>query len=271
MAAQERKIESSGKDVEEAIANGLKELGLERSDVEVEVVDRGSSGFLGIGGREAVVKLTVSPETVSIEKVSIEKASIPSTEDDRQAVTPQELAGEIVEEAVVDSALEGVDADSVDGRGEEVVALEIIENLLERLQFEVSTSVHQTEPDDLTGERRWVIEITGQDLGMLIGNRGETLNALQHVARMMTGHTMRERPKFIVDVEGYRSRREQALARLAERMADKVANRGNPMTLEPMPPNERRIIHITLRDDNRVYTESFGEGRQRKVRIYPAE
>jgi len=79
------------------------------------------------------------------------------------------------------------------------------------------------------------------------------------------------RPTFILDVEGYRTRREQALARLADRMASKVVKRGQPMTLEPMPPNERRIIHITLRDDERVHTESFGDGRQRKVRIYPSD
>ena len=142
MAAQERIIESSGKNVEEAIALGLKELDLERSDVEVEVLDSGSSGFLGIGGREAVVKLTAPPE-----RTSIEKASVPSTEDDRQAVTVKEVDGEIEEETSVDGTLE-----DADGRGEEEIALEIIENLLDRLQVDVSTSVHQTEPDDLTGE-----------------------------------------------------------------------------------------------------------------------
>jgi spoIIIJ-associated protein len=266
MAAQERTIESSGADVEKAIVSGLKELGLERSDVDVEILDSGSSGFLGIGGREAAVKLTARPETAGIEK-----ASDPSAEEDRQTVTAKERDRVMEEETAADGLLEDTDEDGADGRGEEEVALEIIENLLDRLKFDVSTSVHQTEPDDLTGERRWVIEITGQDLGMLIGNRGETLNALQHIARMMAGHRMRQRPKFIIDVQGYRSRREQALARLAERMAAKVVDGGNPMTLEPMPPNERRIIHLTLRDDNRVYTESFGDGRQRKVRIYPAD
>jgi spoIIIJ-associated protein len=85
---------------------------------------------------------------------------------------------------------------------------------------------------------------------------------------LMAGHTMRRRPSFIIDVEGYRERREQALARLAERMADKALRRGQPLTLEPMPPNERRIIHITLRDNDQVYTESVGIGRERKVRIY---
>jgi spoIIIJ-associated protein len=266
MTPQERKIETKGTDVEAAIANGLKELNLERSEVEVEIVDSGSSGFLGIGGKEAVVILTASAGAGGDETVG----SL-SPEIETRDITPQEPPVEEAEEVIEDIAAIAGDEDIVDDRREEVVALEIIENLLERLKFEVSTSVTQTEPDDLTGERRWVIEITGEDMGMLIGNRGETLNALQHVSRLMTGHSMHQRPKFIVDVQGYRARREQALARLAERMADKVADQGNPMTLEPMPPNERRIIHITLRDDDRVYTESTGDGRHRKVRIFPAE
>ncbi|HET6444684.1 MAG TPA: RNA-binding cell elongation regulator Jag/EloR [candidate division Zixibacteria bacterium] len=262
MAAHEQGVEISGADVEQAIAKGLAELGLERSDVNIEVIDSGSSGFLGIGSREATVKLTVVAGG----------GGMPST----GAGQPEPSGGdEAAEEALVEpSHWSAPDDDApvaTDGRKEEEVALEIVNNLLEKMQFEATTSLEQTEPDDLTGERLWVIDITGQDLGMLIGTRGETLNALQHVARLMTGHSMKQRPRFIIDVEGYRARREQALSRLADRMATKVDMRGKPMTLEPMPPNERRIIHITLRDDERVRTESFGEGRQRKVRIYPAE
>jgi spoIIIJ-associated protein len=109
--------------------------------------------------------------------------------------------------------------------------------------------------------------VEGNDLGVLIGPRGETLNALQHVSRLMTGHKLHQRPNFIVDVEGYRSRREKALARLADRMAKKVVARGKALNLEPMPPNERRIIHMTLRDHDEVFTQSRGEGDQRQVRI----
>ena len=137
------------------------------------------------------------------------------------------------------------------------------------MQIQASITTRQTEPDDLTGERRWVIDIRGDDLGILIGPRGETLNSLQYLSRLMVGHALRKRPKFIIDVEGYRERRELALARLAERMATKTIQRGRPVSLEPMPPNERRIIHITLREDDRVYTESAGEGDRRRVRIYP--
>jgi spoIIIJ-associated protein len=262
MVAQEREIQSSGSDIEEAIAKGLEELGVSRSEVDVEILDSGSSGFLGIGGREASVKITLSSET-------------PISPDLKDAKESEDIAAEAQEGMVVtapeEETLSEAEIEPVDERKEEEIAKEVVDNLLEKLHFEAATSLHETEPDDITGETRWVIDVSGEDLGMLIGTRGETLNALQHVARLMTGHAMRQRPTFILDVEGYRTRREQALARLADRMASKVVKRGQPMTLEPMPPNERRIIHITLRDDERVYTESIGEGRQRKVRIFPSD
>jgi spoIIIJ-associated protein len=262
MVEQERKIETSGVNIDEAINKGLEELGLERSEVDVVVLDGGSSGFLGIGGRDATVRLT---------EVKEEGSSPDSLEDATSATFEQEEIADASSSAADASSAGPVEVEEFDGPPEQDVAKEIVDNLLEKLQFEASTSLHQTEPDDLTGERRWVVDVSGQDLGMLIGTRGETLNALQHVTRLMTGHAIHRRPTFILDVQGYRSRREQALARLADRMATKVMDRGRPMTLEPMPPNERRIIHITLRDDDRVYTESFGDGRQRKVRIYPSD
>ena len=260
MAGNIAEIQVSGADVAEAVSKGLAQLGLDRSEVEIEILDSGSSGFLGIGGREATIKLT--PLT------KVEAVPEPVQDPGARAVVVEE-SDEVA--AGVSEPADAVDEVSEDGRAEEEVAQEIVENLLDKLQFDASTSLKQTEPDDLTGERRWVIDIAGEDLGMLIGTRGETLNALQHVTRLMTGHALRQRPTFIIDVQGYRSRREQALARLAERMANKVAKRRRAMTLEPMPPNERRIIHLTLRDDQRVYTESFGEGRQRKVRIFPSD
>ena len=114
-----------------------------------------------------------------------------------------------------------------------------------------------------------VLNISGPDLGLLIGARGETLDALQHLSRLMAGHQIRQRANFVIDVEGYRERREQALARMAERMGKKAIERGRPVTLEPMPAYERRIIHMTLREDPLVRTESTGEGDRRRVRIYP--
>jgi spoIIIJ-associated protein len=257
MVEEEKHIEVTGQDVEEAIEIGLAELGLERSEVEIQVVDEGSSGFLGIGGREAIVHLTIKDSNGDIVSQPNDQAG------DLAAVEiPPEkpISAEKMEEDVEDTG---------DGQEEKGVALGIVNNLLDKMKVERTLTTFQTEPDERTGERRWVLDIKGENMGVLIGPRGETLNALQYLSRLMTGHVIRRRPGFIIDIEGYRKRREQALSRLAERMADKALKRGKPISLEPMPANDRRIIHITLRENDQVYTESWGEGNRRKVRIYP--
>ena len=164
----------------------------------------------------------------------------------------------------------GRDAEIIDADPEEKeMALEVIATMLAKMDVEPELAVSVSDPDDLTGRRVNVIDIEGDDLGVLIGPRGETLNAIQYLTRLMVGNQLQKRASFVVDVEGYRRRRQQALARLAERMAKKVVSRRRPVSLEPMPPHERRIIHMTLRDNSEVYTQSSGEGKRRKVRILP--
>jgi len=258
MAADERDLEIHGASVEEAIDKGLAQLGVARNDVIVEVVDEGSAGFLGLGGRDAVVRLKVLGRPRFEEPAAEAAAGLEQIESESPAA-----------DDVSKPARLAIEVDEEDRAAEAEYASEVVTSLLDKMGIEASMTVSQTEPDDLTGEVRSVIDVRGKDMGVLIGPRGETLNALQYVARLMTGHKLRQRTTFIVDVEGYRERREQSLASLAKRMADKAVRGGRPMTLEPMPPNERRIIHLTLRPDERVYTESTGEGRRRKVRIYP--
>lgn len=261
MAVDEQVIEVRGQNADEAIQSGLKQLNVKREEVDIEVVDEGSGGFLGIGGRDALVRLTVK----------------------RQSVPAQAEVGQYHVEAVVElnsqselPVVSEVDADTAVGETpaedpeEAEIAQDIVSTLLEKMNVLATITLRLTEPDDLTGNRLWVLDIHGDDMGILIGPRGETLNSLQYIARLMTGHVIHRRPKFIIDIEGYRERREKALARLAERMANKVIGRGQAISLEPMPPNERRIIHITLRGNKKVYTESFGEGKRRRVKIYPA-
>ena len=103
----------------------------------------------------------------------------------------------------------------------------------------------------------------------MIGRRGETLNALQYITRLIVSRELQRRVNIVLDVEGYKLRREASLQRLARNMADQARKLGRVMSLEPMPPNERRIIHITLRDDQTVRTESVGMGNRRKVTIIP--
>jgi spoIIIJ-associated protein len=254
MENQQQILESSGENVEKAIEVGLSELRLGRDEVEVEVLDEGSSGILGLGRRAAKVRLTVAGQRPAVDQDEVGDVDDTSEEQDG---AESETATEIVSEKEDDRQVP------------DQMALEVVEKLLDKMAVSASMSTRETEPDDLTGEQRMVIDIHGEDMGILIGPRGDTLNSLQYMARLMTGHITRQRPTFIIDVEGYRERREQALARLAERMASKVIARKRPITLEAMPPNERRIIHLTLRDNDQVYTESAGEGRHRKVRIFP--
>jgi len=114
-----------------------------------------------------------------------------------------------------------------------------------------------------------ILNVVGDDLGFLIGRRGETLRSLQFMTRLIVSRKLGVWPNLVVDVEGYKARREESLRALAHRVADQVRQSGQAMALEPMPANERRIVHLALRDDPDVYTESTGKEDHRKVQIIP--
>jgi spoIIIJ-associated protein len=214
-------VDASGKTVDEAVEKALAELGLDRSQVDVEVVREGRGGILGIGGEEA-----------------------------RVVVRPKE-----------GDALEGEDVRC---------AVEVLETLLSYLQIEASVRVRAPEtPGDGVGLVRAVLDVSGDDLGILIGRRGDTLASLQYVVNLIVGRKLKTKIAVGVDVEGYRRRREQSLKSLALHMAERVKATGQTATLEPMPPNERRIVHLALAREPEVITESIGEGENRKVVIYP--
>jgi len=153
------------------------------------------------------------------------------------------------------------------------VAKEALESLLVRLGVEASVSLEEKPPFEQGTEVSEVITInvTGDDLGILIGRRGQTLAALQHIVRLIVAHRMKARVPIVIDVEGYKQRRYSALQALAWRMAEQVKERKKQFALEPMPAYERRIIHLTLADDPNVTTESTGVGEVRKVVIMPKE
>ena len=223
-------VDGSGKTVEEAIEKALGELGLERSQVDVEVIREGRSGILGIGGEEA-----------------------------RVVVTPKE------EGAPPRGAVEG-EREMTD----EDVALgvEVLEKLLSLMEVDASVRVREPEtPGDGSVVVRRVLDISGDDLGILIGRRGETVASLQYLVNLIVGRRLKAKAGFGVDVAGYRRRREESLKSLALHMAERVRTSKQVMTLEPMPPNERRIVHLALAEDATVITESIGEGENRKVVI----
>jgi spoIIIJ-associated protein len=151
------------------------------------------------------------------------------------------------------------------------VAREALEGLLGRLGVEASVNLEEKPPfESGTGAAEVItINVTGDDLGILIGRRGQTLAALQHIVRLMVAHRIKARVPIVIDVEGYKQRRYEALQALARRMAEQVRERKKPFALEPMPAYERRIIHLALADDPDVTTESTGVGEVRKVVIMP--
>jgi spoIIIJ-associated protein len=153
------------------------------------------------------------------------------------------------------------------------MAREVLETLLARMGVAASVDCQTKPPAE--GDEKAVevitLDVTGDDLGILIGRRGQTLSSLQYVVRLILAHQTQARVPIVIDVEGYKQRRYEALQALAQRMAEQVKTRGRPFTLEPMLAYERRIIHLALADDPDVTTESVGEGESRKVVIMPRE
>jgi spoIIIJ-associated protein len=274
MSQKQQTIEQSAPTIEEALAAGLAKLGVKEDRVDVEVLDEGRRGLLGIGGRDAVVRLTLRIEPASSSPAAPQK-SLPAPEETSVSAPAKETAKpQPAKKKTAKSgqsrkrpAPEAGGADFDENEAE--TAREIIAELLEKMDVDADVTIDVSPPDDLTNRRMTVINVTGEDLGLLIGARGETLDALQHVARLMVGNELKQRTYFVIDVDGYRQKREEALARLAERMGQKAIDRGSPVTLEAMPSYERRIIHMTLRENPQVRTESTGEGDRRRVRIYP--
>lgn len=246
-------IEITAPNVEEAIQKGLNQLQRTQDQVTIEVVDEGSRGVFGLGSRDAVVRLTPNaPEPKPEPVAKIETLAIP---DPVPTPTPQPDPVDPVE------TVEDTEEDD-----EVRITREVIEELLERMDVE---AVVTTQYIDKNGSRTVHAEISGNDLSYLIGPRAETLNALQYITRLILGKELSRAVSLQVDVEGYRERRYQALETLANRMAEQVVSTGKRQYLEPMPANERRMIHLALRNHPDVVTQSVGEGDRRKVSIRP--
>lgn len=246
-------LEKIAPNVEEAIAQGLAELGLGKDGVDVEVLDEGSRGLLGIGGRQARVRLTVRPTQAGPKTAISEKPIEPPT-----AAQSQHVEGSEFKEAdfsVLDDNLL-------------FVSRQTVAELLEKMKVPARVEVRYGEPDE-EDQRPVLVDIRGDDLGILIGRRAEILNAMQYIVNLIVSKQVEHWVQVIVDVEGYRARRDRQLRQMANRMADQAIKTGRRQVLEPMSASERRIIHLELRDHPKVSTQSIGEEPARKVTIVP--
>ena len=232
MTKERANIEKIAPTIEEAVELALAELNLTEADVEIEVLDEGTKGILGIGTREARVRLTVKKE--DFESILEEKET--------KEMSDAELNAVQITEATVSELLERMD---------------------------VYAKVKSELRDDGGPIPSVAIDISGSDLSILIGRKAETLNALEYITRLIVGKEIGHAVHINIDVEGYRKRRESSLTQLAEKMAAQAIASGRSQSLEPMPANERRLIHIALRENDQVETSSTGEDPRRKVTISP--
>jgi spoIIIJ-associated protein len=251
--------------IEEAIEKGLNELGLPREDVDIEVLDEGSKGLFGLGSRQARIRLSVkaaSSEAIVDETSPMQYSGIGKNASNMPSTGVMEIAEGEEEEVIAQPA-------SLTPEDEYIlhVAEDTVAELLQRMHVRADVSAQYGEPDDLRNRVPVNVDITGKDLSILIGRQAETLNALQYIAGLMVSKEIGRSLTLVIDVQGYRKRREQQLRQLARRMADQAIKTGRTQVLEPMPANERRIIHIELRDHPQVTTESIGEDPRRKVTI----
>ncbi len=225
----------------EAVQKGLDELGVRKEQVEVEVLDEGGGGLFGIGSRQARVRLTVKAG-------STERPAQQNRPAARRSVQPMAPA---------------------DTENLLSITKATVEELLRHMDIRAEVEARMGEADDDESAAPVLVNINGGDLSIMIGQNAETLNAFQLITRLIVGKEVGQAAHIVIDVEGYRQRREDGLRALATRMAEQAVSSGRRQTLEPMTPAERRIIHIALRDSSQVTTESIGEDPGRKVIIIP--
>jgi spoIIIJ-associated protein len=274
--------EFSAKSVDDAIAEGLSALGLTREQADIEIVSKGNRGILGFGSEPAVVRITQHTATApAVESSAVveEMAAEPApaeTAPEPTAVEERAATDAVADEPPSQDEQDEAEVEDEEPLGEvsedeelEALAAELLARMIDLMGFDVEIVPTWETPTEEQDAPYLNLDIRGDDLGVLIGRRGETLANIQFLLRLMVNQRMKAWKNVVVDVEQYKERRIQQLTQLANRMAEQVATGGRAMSLEPMPANERRIIHIALRDHPAVYTESAGEGERRKVTIIP--
>lgn len=248
--------------IEEAIAKGIDELGVPEEAVEIEILDPGSKGLFGIGSRQARVRLVVKSE--SQPGVVTEKTPVTWTSQ-QPSVSTEAMPATLEESDPSDYSGQTADKEDITL----YVARETVVELLEKMKVRATVKAYYGEPDEAQSRAPVCVDINGKDLSILIGRQSETLNALQYISSLIASKELGHSIPLVVDVEGYRKRRQQQIRYLARRMAEQAVKTGRRQILEPMPANERRIVHIELRDNQSVTTESVGEEPRRKVTVIP--
>lgn len=240
----------TGKTVAAAVAVAAQELHISEADLDYQVLEEASKGFLGFGAKDARIEV-ILPDT---EPAPLASAEAPA--DDRPQAAPPAAAGPD------EAALAASEASSLIGETAEDIGIAFLAPIFDALS--VSPKV-QIEEDD----EQITFSMYGDEVGILIGRRGDTLNALQFLLSLAVNRRLNSHKRIILDCENYRQRRAETLQALAHRMADKARETGRRVSLDPMNAAERRIVHLALENEPQVKAESYGEDPHRKIVIYP--
>ena len=247
--------------IEEAVEKASQKLGLNKDELSYEVLDTGSSGFLGMGSRDARISVTsgVQPQEPSTESEA-EPPEVEAAEDENGGGSP---VSSNTQDADIDSSRDLPDEDHP----------EASEDLLKEIEEFVNQSVRvmglDARVDVYDAESFIAVDVTSDEAGLFIGQKGETIDAFQYLLNVAV---YRDRPyvkRIIVDSEGYRQRRVEAVQGIAHRMARKATREGRSVELPPMNTSERRVVHLFLRDNTQVSTASQGNGENRRVTVSP--
>lgn len=290
--------EFQGKTVDVAITDGLGQLGLNRDQVDIEIIAKGSRGIFGIGSEPAKIRIIPHPspvdesslsssETVltesdetdvlddSADKLdelpntvqSYDGLDLPEHDSDQQPSQDDKVAGELVDNEDSEEQFK------FDISDDELAAIakDLLQEMIRLMDLDADIQATWKKPEDDDNESCLALDVHGDNLGSLIGRRGETLSSIQFLLRLMVNQKLRSWHNIVVDVENYKARRSEQLTQLAVRMASQVIETGRPLSLEPMPSNERRVIHLALRNHPDVFTESTGDAERRKVHIIPRD
>lgn len=245
-------IEVSAKNVDDAVTDALVTLGVTSDRLEYEVIEKGSNGFLGIGNKPAIIKAWIKEEPVAEE---------PEVEE-----VPEEVE-KTIEEPVIEAAAETV-AEAVSSGYEKTSDIEELKKIAGNFLAEVLDKMDLSTTVDMTydeAEKELYIDVQGKHMGILIGKRGQTLDALQYLVSLVVNRRSEDYIRIKLDTENYRERRKETLENLARNIASKVKRTQREVSLEPMSPYERRIIHYALQDYRDITTESEGEGAYRHI------
>jgi len=261
-----RSIESEGDTIDQAIENALRALNVTRDQVEIEILTGATRGLLGFGGKKARVRATVRAPLLSrLHGLENEVADM----DSRETLPPvenDEPAHRQVRDTRTQPPPEAASHAAAPSAAFQLKCKDTLEAILSRLGVSCAVQVGPgADPGSV------LLAVSGDSGGLLIGRRGQTLDALEYIVNRIVGREDAASGRVMIDVERYRERRLEHLTQLARRLAEKAKQTGRPVTLNPMSARDRRVVHVTLQGDTAISTRSQGEGHYRKVIILPAD